>query len=383
MATILDLLMALNRDELPPVPAPAQPVPMAPAPTGNVPEYGGPSQVTEPPQAPLDTRIIQQMLALRGQAPTAPAPLSRGQRIANALMGFGAGLEGRGGQFLQQLQEPQRRYEAQQQAYNNLGTELGIRGLETAQRKQEKETQRAQQVSDREFAAEVDREARRLKLTDQRELALFQDALLARRQREDDERAAKLAEQKDRAAKETQRNSIYQKLISENFAPAKVASELADNIVHGKPMSASTEKWRSVKEQKLTTQLARLNGVGGGGAASRRETQDLQRRTAQAAAGVAAMEKLARQAIESPEAERPPILNQMRSMAATLQAQFPEVLEVGEHNNWPFARLRPRSSRPSGGQRPQAQAKTITRAEMQALGVTEAQVKAEGYTITP
>jgi len=383
MATILDLLMALNRDELPPVPAPASPVPMAPAPTGNVPEYGGPSQVTEPPQAPLDTRIIQQMLALRGQAPTAPAPLSRGQRIANALMGFGAGLEGRGGQFLQQLQEPQRRYEAQQQAYNNLGTELGIRGLETAQRKQEKETQRAQQVSDREFAAEVDREARRLKLTDQRELALFQDALLARRQREDDERAAKLAEQKDRAAKETQRNSIYQKLISENFAPAKVASELADNIVHGKPMSASTEKWRSVKEQKLTTQLARLNGVGGGGAASRRETQDLQRRTAQAAAGVAAMEKLARQAIESPEAERPPILNQMRSMAATLQAQFPEVLEVGEHNNWPFARLRPRSSQPSGGQRPQAQAKTITRAEMQALGVTEAQVKAEGYTITP
>src|SRR4030095_7844141 len=185
MATILDLLMALNRDELPPVPAPANPVPMAPAPSGNVPEFGGPSMAGEPPQAPLDTRIIQQMLALRGPAPTPPAPRSKAERIFNALPGFGAGFQGNGAQFLQQLQEPQRQYQRQLENYNQQGTELGVRGLQKAPREEEQKTRRAQEELSREFAAEVDREARRLKLTDERELTMLRDTLAARRQRED------------------------------------------------------------------------------------------------------------------------------------------------------------------------------------------------------
>jgi len=106
-------------------------------------------------------------------------------------------------------------------------------------------------------------------------------------------------------------------------------------------------------------------------------------RKAQAVAGI---EKLARQAMESPEEKRGPILGQMRALVGTAQAQFPDILEAGESNGWPFARLRLRGSQapalrqPQG--QPQAQAKTITRAEMAALGVTEAQAKAEGYTIT-
>jgi len=285
MATILDLLQALNLGNLPPLPDPATPLTPTftgaplPAPLGNapiplttagqapVPQYGGPSQVTEPPQAPFDPAIIAQLLATQGPAPTPPPPRSRADKIFNAIAGFGAGFQGNGPQFLAQLQEPQRRYEAQLRDYNENRSRLAQTGAEIGLRRQEAKTRRAQELSDREFNAELDRETRRLKLSSDRETQLLADALLSRRQREDDERAAKLAEQKDRAAKETQRNNIYQKLISENFAPAKVASEMADNIVHGKPMSVSTEKWRSVKEQKLTAQLARLNGGGSGTAA--------------------------------------------------------------------------------------------------------------------
>ena len=138
-----------------------------------------------------------------------------------------------------------------------------------------------------------------------------------------------------------------------------------------------------VNAQARRAELLARPAVGGDSrAASRREAQDLQRRTAQAAAGIANMEKLARQAMESPEAKRPPVLNQMRAMAGTLQAQFPELLEVGEHNGWPFARLRLRGSGGSGQRQQQPQAKIITKAEMTALGVSEQQAKAEGYTIT-
>jgi hypothetical protein len=357
MATILDLLMALNQGDLPPIPQPAQPVGLAPAPTGNVPEYGGPSQVVEPPQAPLDTRLIQQMLALRGPAPTPPAPAGRGTRIANAAIGFGQGLEGRGGQFLQQLQEPQRQYQRQLENYNQQGTELGMRGLETAQRQQEQKTRRAQEVSDREFEAELKRETRRLNLTDDREKALFADALLSRRQREDDERqAAEQRRKEDAQQKRDARVFASQLGRGPGAAPAKIAEELGNYYAKvSDSLSPAAKNWLNAQARRAEI-LARPPTGGGGPAASRREVQDLQRRTAQAVTGIAGMEKLARQAIEAPEANRAPILNQMRSMATTLQAQFPELLEVGEHNGWPFARLRLRGSQTPGQQQPQQKA---------------------------
>ena len=248
-----------------PLPAGLPNVPLAPVGQPNVPQYGGPSQVTEPPQAPFDPTILAQFLALQGPAPVAPAAPSRGQRIANALIGFGAGVQGNGPQFLEQLQQPQREYQRQLQQYNNNRSELALTGLQAGRRDQEAKTRRAQELSDREFEAELKRETRRLNLSDDRERQLLADALLSRRQREDDERAAKLAEQKDRAAKETQRNEIYAKLIKDDYAPQGVAGEIADNIVHGKPLSKAAEKWRSVKAQKAEAQLARLNGASGGG----------------------------------------------------------------------------------------------------------------------
>jgi hypothetical protein len=181
-------------------------------------------------------------------------------------MGFGAGLEGRGGQFLQQLQEPQREYKRQLERYNQEGTDLGVRALERAQREQEQKTRRAQEVSDQQLQAEFQRETRRLRLTDDREKALLEDMLVSRRQREHDERAAEEARRKEKADKEEQRNKIYADLVkAPNYTPTKIANEIADNIISGKPMSASAEKWRSLQVRKLEKQLAGLKGGGGTG----------------------------------------------------------------------------------------------------------------------
>src|SRR5215813_687342 len=106
MPSLEELLMALNAPNLPNLPAPANPLPMGPITAPNVPQYGGPSQVTDVPTAPYNPAIAQQYQALQGPAPTPPAPLSRGQRIANAIAGFGAGVQGNGPQFFYQLEEP-------------------------------------------------------------------------------------------------------------------------------------------------------------------------------------------------------------------------------------------------------------------------------------
>lgn len=390
MATTLEMLLQQLAAQngggpgLPPV-APSMPIPLVTQ-TGppNVPQYGGPSQVVEPPTAPINPNIASQYLNLQGPPPTPPTPLSRGQRIANALMGFGAGLEGRGPEFLAQLNEPRRRYEAQLADFNANRQRLGVMGFEAAQRDVERRTDRAMRLAERQADEEFARESRRLGLYD----AESQERLRQAHELERDARMLRLQQthelELERRKREDRAAEIAGRLGSgPGAAPPQIARELGEFYANVRQsVSPAAAKW--VNAQARRAELLARPAVGGGSAAaSRRETQDLQRRTAQAAAGIAQMEKLARQAMETTEDKRPPILGQMRSLRDTLQMQFPELLETGEHNNWPFARFRLRGSGGPRQQQPQAQAKIITRAEMQALGITDAQAKGEGYTITP
>ena len=191
MPSFIETLLALNGGNLPPLPdaAPSMPLPLTTAGQPPTPQYGGPSQVTEPPQAPFDPRIIAQYLATQAPPPQAPAPPSRAQQIANALVGFSAGVQGRGPQFLQQLQEPQRTYEAQLADYNANRSRLAGLGLEAGLRQQELKTRRAQEVSDQQFEQEARREARRLNITDQQDFERFKDTLLSARQRQQQQAA--------------------------------------------------------------------------------------------------------------------------------------------------------------------------------------------------
>ena len=380
MPTILDLLMALNQGDLPPIPAPAQPVPLAPAPTGNVPEFGGPSQVTEPPQAPLDTRLIQQMLALRGPAPTAPAPLGRGQRIANALIGFGAGVQGYGPQFLEQLQQPQREYQRQLQQYNNLGTELGARGLETAQRQQELKTRRAQEVSDQQLQAEFQRETRRLNLTDAREKALLEDALLSRRQRQHDERLAEEARRKEQADKEKQAKLHERELIDKEYYSPTMAKEIAEYTAGIRPeLSAAAQKYQGARvaklqleAQKIQKQIARINGVGVGGAQKLAdEFEDLKRQLYPLRAS-------------GDESGATSVMRKLQAVGSKLQGKG---YEVGYGDN-PYQKP-PQTRTVEPGQAAPTAGQTFSRAQVNAYAAknkrnpadVEAELKARGFNV--
>jgi hypothetical protein len=141
-----------------------------------------------------------------------------------------------------------------------------VRGLETAQRQQEQKTRRAQQVSDREFAAEVDREARRLKLTDQRELALFQDALLARRQREAAERAAAENDRKRREQQQDDARTIAGHLgTGAGAAPPAIAKELGRYYANlTDTLSPAAASYVNAQARRATI-LASKAAIGGGG----------------------------------------------------------------------------------------------------------------------
>src|SRR5262245_35833588 len=156
MATILDLLMALNRGDLQPLPRPAPTMPIPLAPVGNLAPLSDDTaapfaaQNPEPvpprfvqPAAP-DAGVVNQEV---GQEPTAPAPLSRGQRIANAIAGFGAGVQGQGAQFLAQLQEPQREYQRQLERYQGRRTEA----LDRAERRAEREAAQANRIAEAQY----------------------------------------------------------------------------------------------------------------------------------------------------------------------------------------------------------------------------------------
>jgi hypothetical protein len=148
---------------------------------------------------------------------------------------------------------------------------LGVRGLEKAQREQEQKTRRAQEVSDREFAAELDREARRLKLTDQREFALLQDALVSRRQREAAERAAAENVRKRREQQEDDARTIAGHLgTGAGAAPAAIAKELGRyyaNITDS--LSPAAAKYVNAQARRATILASKAVTGGGGGGASK------------------------------------------------------------------------------------------------------------------
>lgn len=277
MPTALDILLARTRGDLPPVPgpAPSAPIPLAPV-TGIGPlsddttaafaalnpEPVPPAMATAPP---LDTNFINSYSGAAPVAPTLQEP-SFLDKLSTALLGFGAGFQGRGPQYIESVREernrPIREYQRQLEQYNERRT----RGTEIATRQQEREQDRAQQAAqnqyEREFQIWLKKTGARDEQTKERARRTFELEKEARRTAaEERERIAK-----EIAAKEKQRGDIATKLITQDFAPQKVANEIADAIVFGKPLSVATEKWRSVRARKME---ASLNPTGGSAASAK------------------------------------------------------------------------------------------------------------------
>lgn len=147
-----------------PAPAPSMPIPVR---TTAPPNLGMPIQPAQDvPEAPLDQSIIRQYLASAGPAPTPPRQASTLDRIVAAIGGFGAGVQGQGAQYIESLRAPQRQYERNLQDYNDRQSNLRLRGIDAAERDQERRTAAAQRIEDQQYARRLAAESRRLGLAD-------------------------------------------------------------------------------------------------------------------------------------------------------------------------------------------------------------------------
>jgi len=269
MPNILETLLALNGGNLPPLPAPAAPLPLMPAPAppisvgpafGASPELMASDVAPGAPAPPLDMNFVNNYA---GPAPVAPVQRqpSKLELLGAILSGIGSGPE-YGAYLREQRQQPQREYQRQQEQYQqrrSQGLELATRSQE---RQQDRLTRQAEIKADRDFEIYKQSVAGNDKLAQQQ---LEQAHEMAKFQMQQRMLADKQAEE-EKAAKAKQRNQIYADLVKNpTFAPTKVANEIADNIVFGKPMSPATEKWRSIQVDKAQAQIDKLSRPTTGG----------------------------------------------------------------------------------------------------------------------
>jgi hypothetical protein len=268
MATILDLLMALNDGNLPPLPDPAKPVGIPLAPTGNLgplsndtaAAFGAqnpepvPPALTQPAQA--DPNFVNQYA---GAAPTAPAPRSTLDRVFGAIGGFGAGLQGQGQQFLSQLQEPQREYQRQLERYEGRRAQ----GTELAERRAEREATQAnralEQQYDNEYKKWLSKNSDR---SDEAKLRMQQSFQLER-----DAKAARLEEEREfrRERRQLERDA---RAIEERYFTASKNRALSREL--GRHWAGLSDAPLSPAAAKLDARLAnvqdvRMGRAGGGG----------------------------------------------------------------------------------------------------------------------
>src|SRR5262245_33294360 len=259
MPTQLELLLA-QLGGLPP-PAPSKPIPYAPVGAPTFPTALGtlpPDIAPTAPPGPQDTGFINRYA---GPAPTAPQPLSRGQRIANALQGFSAGLQGRGGEYLAQLQEPQREYQRQLERYQGRRTEAIQLDERRREREQDAATRRAESQSEREFQQYIrSRGVSDSQAIEQLRFAheLQRDAIKLNAERVEQERRDKIAQQRDSRQIEERyftatKNRALSKELGQYWAGVKESLSPA--------AAALDRKLQGIGDVRMN----RAVGIGGGG----------------------------------------------------------------------------------------------------------------------
>src|SRR5262249_35190468 len=195
-APLLEALAALPQTQGTPQLSPiGGPPPFTPNPAGmgdfdppELMQFPMPQAPPPAPSMPFNPDIIRQYQALVGPPPTPPtqAPIGTLGRIALALQGLGAGVQGQGPQFLaalrRQQEEPQKEYERQLYQYNREKTQSGLAGLQAAQSAEERRQAQKTAEADRQFNLLVAERARRLGFNNSVAIEKLKDALETERQ---------------------------------------------------------------------------------------------------------------------------------------------------------------------------------------------------------
>jgi hypothetical protein len=346
---ILALLQGRNPSDL--TPAPLPPTFGAPPIQGEVemrpmpPPLPPPAPIAAPPA--LDESLIERLTGPRPVAPT-PEPTPFIVRIARALQGFGAGVQGRGPQFLENLREqgeaPMRRYEAEQNIYQNRRAQA----VEFAERKREREQAEIQRRADVQSDREFEMWARRQNFVDEEAKRIAREAFDLNKLREQERIADERQEKQQKALDDRQARAYKFQLIREDDAPAHIAESISQHIFNGKPLSAAAEKWRSPKAAKAQAQLARLSGSVAGGTGTGQNTK--------AAKAWQTFEDIKQQVIQREQVGDAKGAEQLRrkmiSVHNSLAGRFPGVFELGygdSEGKWPYVKPRGQGAQPQAG----------------------------------
>lgn len=216
-----------------------------------------PPRFTEP--GPIDTGFVSQYA---GAAPTPPAPLSRAQRVVNAIGGFGASVTGQLPQYLESLREPQRRYERRAEQYDQRRTA----GIELAERRAEREAERANRMAELAYTRDYNLYLKKL--------GIHQDEANERTRQAFElfklDRQAKIEERRE-AERERQQKEADAKRIEERYF----------SVTRNRALSRELGQYWGRLKESLSPAAARLDrqvqgigearmrrgaGIGGGGA---------------------------------------------------------------------------------------------------------------------
>lgn len=277
MATVLQLLQALNRADLPPLPDPAKPAPIPYAPVGNLgplsndttaafgalnPEPVPPAIL--PPLAP-DMNFVNSYAGTPPTPPTFQQPTTL-EKIAAVLSGIGLGPE-YGAQLREERQRPVREYQAAQERYQARRTQ----GVELAERRAEREADRANRAASAQYEREYKTWLKKMDIRqDQADLKTKQ-AFDLLKVREQERIADEKQERQVRAQQERDARTIAGRLgTGPGAAPAKIAEELGNYYAKlTDKLSPAAENWRNAQARRAEVLAGRGAGGGTGGGVSK------------------------------------------------------------------------------------------------------------------
>lgn len=269
---ILALLEGRNASPLAPVPL---------APTGGI----GPLQMDTtaalaalqpapvPPSlpAPVDAEAIRSRFAgMAGPEPQAPTvePTSMIIRIARALQGFGAGVQGQGPQFLAQIAEqreaPQREFRARKERFDTRKQELGVMAEQAVLSAEDRRAQRTQQLLDKQADRDFEESIKRAGIKSAEAIAQMRAAFDLER----DARKAEFERQKQARKDAKDRKAAITTLANTFTDDFKVSRQealrFAQHEIEGTPLSAAEAK-RYSRIEKYRPSAGGSGGAGSSG----------------------------------------------------------------------------------------------------------------------
>jgi hypothetical protein len=221
---------------------------------------------------PVDADAIRSRFAgLAGPEPTAPPvePAALIVRIARALQGFGAGVQGQGPQYLAQLAEernrPQREFRAQKERFDTRKQELGVLGEQAVLSAEDRRAQRTQQLLDKQADREFEASVKRSGIQSQQAIERMREAFNLERDAKKAELERLEQERKDAKDRKAAITTLANTFTDDFRINREQARRFAQFEIDGTPLSAADAKrYSRIEKYRPST-----GGAAGGGTGSK------------------------------------------------------------------------------------------------------------------